>query len=97
MNDAKFRIFPVLCLILVLLHANPAAMRVPIGIIREVERSLPNVKTFNGDFIRKDFEYQKEHYSINFYKVRDLGDYFWICDPTQVRHGILRIVQNSME
>ncbi len=51
-------------------------MPIPIEVIRELEIELPSVDDFMDMFIRKDFEYDNNLYSIYFYKVKDYGNYF---------------------
>lgn len=63
-------------------------MHIPIEIFRELESKLPSVEDYEASFIRKDFDHDGNQYSIYFYKVRDYGKYFWLCDPTQVHDRI---------
>jgi len=63
-------------------------MDIPIGFIEEITMNLPPVNEYEGDFILQDFIYNGEKFSLYFYKVKDYGDYFWICNPYHIHDRI---------
>ncbi|HEY4324286.1 MAG TPA: hypothetical protein VGN20_09875 [Mucilaginibacter sp.] len=63
-------------------------INIPPDFINQLEFELPNADTFPGDFYLKDFEYEDHRYALYFYKVRDYGSYFWICNPLQIHERI---------
>jgi len=70
------------------MNAPELIMNIPVGFINQLEFELPNADTFDGDFFLKDFEYENQRYAMYFYKVRDYGGYFWICNPLQIHERI---------
>lgn len=63
-------------------------MDIPIGFIEGITMNLPPVNEYNGGYIREDFVYNGQEFSLYFYKVKDIGDYFWICNPTHVHDRV---------
>jgi hypothetical protein len=61
---------------------------IPDDFFDKLQSELPNVETFDGDFFIKNFEYKNQRCAIYFYKVRDYGPYFWICNPSQTHERI---------
>ncbi len=59
-------------------------MTVPLIQIETLERSLPDVKTFAGDFMDVDLSYEHRDFSVRFYKVKDDTGVHWLCNPTRV-------------
>jgi len=59
-------------------------MELPSGLIEGLTDNLPPVNEYDGDFIRQDFIYNNQEFSLYFYKVKDVGDYFWLCNPNQI-------------
>lgn len=71
-------------------------MTVPLIQIEELERGLPDVKFFAGDFIDVDLSYENREFSVRFYKVKDDTGIYWLCNPTRVHEKEkIKLVENE--
>jgi len=59
-------------------------MNIPIELIEELEAALPPTDQVEESYIRKYFTYEGMNYAIYFYKVRDVGAEFWMCNPLNI-------------
>lgn len=66
-------------------------MNIPEHFFIELEQYLPAITPESPPFIPLNFEYNGTNYSIFFYKVKDYGAEFWLCNPFQVHDRIGRI------
>ena len=63
-------------------------MDIPEHVFVELEQHLPQITPDSPPFLLVDFEHNGNSYSIYFYKVRDYGAEFWLCNPLQVHDRI---------